>query len=184
MVGKSTAARTMFTTKSQRHKVGRQRNQPGKSLCVLVSSWLLPAVITADTLLVQLAHATFITWWWYAEQGVATRSEPVVEDGTKFRERPNAHDGSEPLPMRQHANDFNPGEVTFVPMPIRWSNVHLLGHFFARVRRCAVQNFRIVVIQPFQPSIAIEWLNMFARPAAQVAIAVCVNLDFRLSCQS
>ena len=126
----------------------------------------------------QLAHATFITrWWWYAEQSVSTRSEPAIEDGTKFRERPKAHDGSEPLPTRQHANDLNPGEVTFVPTPIRRSDVHLLGHLFVRMWRRAIQIFRIVVIQPFQPSIAIEWLNTFACPAAQAALAVRVNFD-------
>ena|SRR5687767_176504 len=125
----------------------------------------------------KLAHPTFITGWWYAEQSVAMRSEPVIEDGAKFRERPNAHDGSEPLPTRQHPNDFNPGEITFVPTPIRWSNVHLLGHLFVRMWRRAIQVFRIVVIQPFQSPIAIEWLNPFARPAAQVALAVGVNFD-------
>jgi hypothetical protein len=55
--------------------------------------------------------------------------------------------------------------------------VHLFRHFFARMRGGTLQNFRIVVIEPFQPSIAIEWLNVRARPTAQVAIAVSVNFE-------
>ena len=139
---------------------------------------LLTAHCSLLTVFVKLAHATFVTWRWYAEQGVAPCSEPAIEDGSQFRERPNVHYRSKPLPTRQHANDCNPGEVTFVPMPIRWANVHQLRHLFVRMRSCTFQIFRFVVIEPFQPLIAIEWLNAFARPAAQVAMAVGVNFDF------
>lgn len=138
---------------------------------------LLPPTAHRPLSPMQLTHAAFITRRWYAEKCVASRSEPVVEDGTKFRERPKAHDGSEPLPTWQHPHDLNPGEVTFVPTPIRRSDVHLLGHLFVRMRRRAIQILRIVVIEPFKPPIAIEGLDTFARPAAKVALAVGVNFD-------
>src|SRR5688572_20531901 len=114
----------------------------------------------------KLAHATFITRRRYAEQSVATRGEPVIEDGTKFSERPNAHKGSEPLPTRQHADYFDPREVAFVPMSVRRTHVHLLGHLFTRMRRSAFENLGLIVIQPFKPLVAIAGLNVFARPAA------------------
>lgn len=140
-------------------------------------------LLTAHCSLVQLTHSALITRRRYTEQRVATGSEPVIEDGTKFREWPNAHDRGEPLPTRQHADDFNPGEVTLVPAAVGRSHVHLLGHFLVRMWRCAIQILRVVVIQPLQPLIAIEWLNVFSRPAAQVALAVRVDFNFRLSCQ-
>ena len=61
--------------------------------------------------------------------------------------------------------------------------MHLFGHLFARVRRCPLEDFRIVVIKPFNPAITIERLDARAYPAAEIAVAVGVNLDFWLNGQ-
>ena len=134
-------------------------------------------------LFVKLTHSALIARRRNAEQRIATGSKPAIEDGPKFREGPNAHKRSEPLPTRQNANDFNPGKEAVMPGAVKRPNVHLLGHFLVRMWRRSIQIFRIVVIEPFKPMIPIERFNVFARPAAQIAVAVGVHLDFRFSWQ-
>lgn len=56
--------------------------------------------------------------------------------------------------------------------------MHLFSHLFASIRRGALQNFRIVVIQPFESPIAIKRLNSRATPTTEVALAVSVDFDF------
>jgi hypothetical protein len=128
-------------------------------------------------LLVQLTHPTRIARRRHTEQGVTTRREPVIEDWSKFGERPHFHDQRQPFPARQNSDDFDPREVTCGPT-IRSARVHRLGHLFPGVRRRAFENFGIVVIQPLDSMILIERLDVLTHPATEIAIAVGVDFDF------
>ena len=55
--------------------------------------------------------------------------------------------------------------------------MHLFSQRFACVRRGSFQNFRIIVVQPFNPMSAIQRLDARAHPATKIAIAVGVNFD-------
>ena len=99
----------------------------------------------------------------------------MIEDWAKLREGPNFHDRGQPLPTRQHPDDFNPREVTFGPTAVRETSVHFVRHCFARVRSGAFQDFRIVVVQPLKPMISIQRLNARPHPTTEIAIAVGVN---------
>src|SRR6059058_794526 len=96
----------------------------------------------------QLTHTTRIAGRWNTEQGVSTRGEPVIEHRSKFRERPNIHYWGHPTPTWQNANHFDPGKVALGPTTTRRAHVHLLGHFFFGVGRCAFENLGIVVVKP------------------------------------
>jgi len=126
---------------------------------------------------VQLAHAAGVTRRRHAEQCVTTRSEPVIENWSQFCERPDRHYRCEPLPTRQYPNHFNPAEVTFEPAPVVESNVHLFRHLFARMRRGALQDLRIAVIEPLESTIAIERRNVLVHPEAKFALSVSVDFD-------
>src|SRR5581483_3170465 len=130
------------------------------------------------TLFVQLTDTACVTRRWYAEQCVATRCQPVIEDWPKFGERPHRHKRGEPFPKRQDFDDLDPREVAFGPTTVRRARVHLFSHLFPRVWCGAFQNFWIVVIQPFNAMGSIERLNMRAHPATEVAVAVGVNFSF------
>src|ERR1043165_5857562 len=125
----------------------------------------------------QLTHAARIARWWNTEQGVATRSQPVIKDWAQFRERPNSHDRRQPSPSRQNFDDFDPGEITPGPATVSRARVHLLGHLFARVRACALKYLRIVLVQPLDATVPIERLDMLAHPATEIAVAVGINFD-------
>jgi len=127
---------------------------------------------------VELTHSARITRRGHAKERVAMLCQQTIKDWPKLSERPDRHDGSQPPPTRQDANNFNPGKVTFAPATISCARVHLFGHLFACVRRGALQNFRIVVIKPFNSMIPIERLNASAHPFAKIAIAIGVNFDF------
>ena len=104
----------------------------------------------------------------------------MIEDWAKFGKRPYREDRRQPLPTRQHANHFDPGEVTFGPTAARQTRVHLFGHRCARVRRGTFEDFRIVVVQPLDAVISIERLDARAHPATEIAIAVSVDFDLIL----
>src|ERR1051326_950809 len=118
-----------------------------------------------------------IAWRRHAEQGIAARSEPVIEDWSKSGERPNFHDGCKPSPTRQDLDDVYPAPVTFAPGTVHRAHVHLFSHLFPRVRRRSFEDFRIVVIKPLNSPIAIERLNPRAHPPAEIALAVGVDFD-------
>ena len=120
----------------------------------------------------EFADAACIAWRWNTEECVTTRSKPVIKTWTEFCEWPHRHNRCEPTPTRQHANHFNPSEVTFAPASVDKSNMHLFRHLFACVRLSTLENFRIVVVEPFEPPISVERLNMFVHPAAKVALTV------------
>ena len=145
------------------------------SILLANSRSLSLAVLTS--LLMKLTRSSRITWWRDAEECVTTRCQPVIEDWAKFRERPNSHNPRQPFPARQSLYYFDPCEIAFRPSTAGRKNVHLFSHLFTRVGRSALQDFRIVVIKPFDSMIAIERLNSGAYPAAEIAIAVCVNFD-------
>jgi len=107
----------------------------------------------------------------------------VIEDWAKAGEGPKSHYRSEPIPTRQNFDDFDPPPVPFSPLTIRRAHVHLLRHLFARVWCGAFQDFRIVVVQPFNPAIAIQRIDPRTHPPAEVALTVGVDFDFWLSCQ-
>src|ERR1051326_718943 len=125
----------------------------------------------------QLTHATRIAGRWHTEQGVTTRGEPLIEHRSEFRERPNIHYWRYPTPARQNTNDFNPTKVTLGPTTIWRACVHLLGHLFSGVRRCAFEDFGIVVVKPLNSMIPIERLDVLTHPATEIAMAVGVDLD-------
>jgi hypothetical protein len=62
--------------------------------------------------------------------------------------------------------------------------VHFVGEFFDRVWCCALENLRIVVVQPFKPLIAIQWLNVLSHPATEIALPVSVDFDFGFRIQT
>ena len=126
----------------------------------------------------QLTCPTRIAGRRHAKQRVSPRGEPAIEDGSQFREGPQRHNVRQPSPPRQHANHFNPGKVAFTPTAIAGVSVHLVRHFIARAGRRALQNFRIVVIQPLDSLIAIERFDMRPHPATEVAMAIGVDFDF------
>ena len=57
--------------------------------------------------------------------------------------------------------------------------MHLLGHLFQGVRIRADKYIRIVIVEPLNPSITIVGLDSRARPAAEIAAPIGVNLDAR-----
>src|SRR2546423_14684386 len=125
----------------------------------------LPNGGASDTLLMQLAYAACIARWRHAEQRITSRCQPVIEDWAKLSKWPHREDGRQPLPTWQHANHFDPREITFVPTTVGRAHVHFVSHRCARMRRCAFQNFRIVVIEPLNAMIAIERLYPRTHPA-------------------
>jgi len=125
----------------------------------------------------QLTQATRIAGRWNTEQGVPARGEPVIEDWSKFWEWPNIHYWGHPTPAGQDANHFDPGKVTFGPPTIWRACVHLLGHLFSGVRRCAFEDFGIVVVTPLNSMIPIERLDVLTHPATEIAMAVGVDFD-------
>jgi hypothetical protein len=129
-------------------------------------------------LVVQFAHAARVARRRHAEQCVATRSEPVIKNRAEFCKRPDVHDWRKPSPTREHANHIDPSEITFCPPAVGRSYMHLFGHGFARVWCRALEDFRIVVVKPFQSLIAIKWLNVLSHPATKIALAISVNFDF------
>src|SRR4051812_44086712 len=135
-------------------------------------------------LFMQLANAAGITWWRHAKERITTGRQPVIKDGSEFREWPHPHNRRQPLPARQYADEFDPGKVSLRPTPVRCARVHLVSHLFARMRRGARENFRLIVIKPFNAVIAIQWLDMFAHPAAQIAMAVGVDFNCVFGCHS
>ena len=126
----------------------------------------------------QLTNTTRVTRRWDAKQRVSSLREPSIEYWAELREWPNRHDRHEPLPARQDANHFDPGEVAFGPTTITSASVHLLRHLFTRVWRGTLQNFRIVIIKPLNLAIAVERLYARAHPPAEIAIAVGVDFNF------
>src|SRR6266567_7285956 len=125
----------------------------------------------------QLANAACIAGRRHTEECVPSLRQPTIKDGAKPSEWPNRKNRPQPLPTRQHPNDFDPCEVTLAPTTIDNAHVHLFRHLFARVRRRALQDFRVVVIQPLDATIAIERLHTRAHPTAQIATAVGVDFD-------
>jgi hypothetical protein len=126
----------------------------------------------------QLAGAAGVAGRRHTEERVSPRGEPAIKNRSEFREWPPRKNGRQPFPARQHAKDFNPGKVAFGPASIRCARVHLVGHFLARVRRRALQNLRIVVVQPLDSPIAIQRLDTRAHPATEIAVAVRVDFDY------
>jgi hypothetical protein len=118
------------------------------------------------TLLMQLTHAAGIARGRNAKKRVASLRQLVIKDRPQLSERPDRHDRCKPFPAWQDANYFNPREVPFAPAAISRARVHLFRHRFSCMWRRAFQNFRIVVIQPLNASIAIERLNPGAHPPA------------------
>jgi hypothetical protein len=55
--------------------------------------------------------------------------------------------------------------------------MHFLGHLFSGVRRCALENFGVVVVKPLDSMIAIEGLDVLTHPATEIALAVGVDFD-------
>src|SRR5881275_1615930 len=102
----------------------------------------------------ELARAARIAGRWHAEQSIAPCGQPGVKNWSEFRKRPDRKNRHEPLPTRQHANDFDPSEVTFTPAAIGSARVHLFRHLFTRVRPRPLQDFGVVVIQPLNATIA------------------------------
>ena len=60
--------------------------------------------------------------------------------------------------------------------------MHRFSHFITRMWRGTFENFRIVVIQPLDPLIAVERFDPGAHPATKIAVAVCINLDLSSTC--
>lgn len=129
-------------------------------------------------LLMQPAHYSFVTRRRYSQQRIATLCDPAIENPADRGERPNGKCRRQPAPARQHPDDFHPGEVPFGPATIRRACMHLGGHLFARVRRSAFQDLRVVVIEPLYASVPIQRIDTLAHPAAEVALTVIVDFDF------
>lgn len=55
--------------------------------------------------------------------------------------------------------------------------MHLVGHLFPGVRRCAFENFGIVIVKPFDSVIPIKRLDVLTHPATELAVTVGVNFD-------
>src|SRR6185503_15217915 len=60
--------------------------------------------------------------------------------------------------------------------------MHFFRHLIARARRGAFENFRIVVVQPLDPLIAVQRLDPGAHPATKIAVTVGVDLDLSRTC--
>src|SRR2546427_2607879 len=129
------------------------------------------------------ARAAGLAGRWHAEQSIAPCGQPGVKNWSDFRKRPDRENRHKPFPTRQDENYFDPSEVTFTPAAIGSAHVHLFRHLFARVWRRALQDFRVVVIQPLDATIAIERLHARAHPTAQIATAVGVDFDLVSVCQ-
>ena len=124
------------------------------------------------------ARAAGLAGRWHAEQSIAPCGQPGVKNWSEFRKRPDRENRHKPLPTRQGENYFDPSEVSHCPTTIWTACMHLFGHFVARVGRGSFQNFRIVIVEPFDSMIAVERLEARTHPAAQIATAIGVDFDF------
>src|SRR6266568_2777610 len=66
----------------------------------------------------ELARAAGVAGRWHAEQSIAPCGQPGIKNWPHFREWPNRKNRHQPLPTRQHPNDFDPCEVTFAPTAV------------------------------------------------------------------